>query len=369
VIIKYRILAGLILIFSSFLVIGNFYIYQQQRASLIQTYQLVKQSEVNVLSQFAKESLITENYSLVEWFFNRWGKDRPSVVKLSIENKAGFMLGNYQRPFTESKDILTVSTTINLNSEAYKITLVSEFNDVNNILEQLITQLLLTSSLATLLLAVSIWYLFQQFAIYPLETEVQRRINAEKELKVEHQQLKQVNYKLADLASHDHLTGLRNRLNMERDIEQLIQQHKKHHAPYAVLMFDIDWFKKVNDIHGHAVGDFILIEVAKLLMQDVRQDDRVYRAGGEEFVIVLNRISLEDTLYRAEKIRASIENHPFKIKKIAVSKTISGGLYHSSLIKVDKVERVLKLVDDALYESKSKGRNQITNAHILDRVS
>ena len=78
-------------------------------------------------------------------------------------------------------------------------------------------------------------------------------------------------------------------------------------------------------------------------------------------MIVLNRISYEDTIDRAEKIRTAIENHVFKVDSNDISKTISGGLYHSTLLKTDKVERILKLVDNALYQSKANGRNRITN--------
>jgi len=366
---KYRVVLGLLLMFSSFLVFSNFYVYQQQRISLLEEYTSAKQTEVNLLSELARESLISENYSLIEWFFRRWGEDRKAVIGLSLENESGFFLSQYQAQTSETSQSLAMSNIISINNESYKIILISDLDEINTQLEELLKQLIIVSSLATFFLGMGIWYFYQKFAILPLQDEVKQRELVEKALKLEAFLLKQANEKLEVMAHHDPLTGLRNRLNMEQDIEDIILQHSKHHAPFAVLMFDIDWFKKVNDKYGHDMGDFVLIEVAKLLRAAIRREDKVYRAGGEEFMVLLNRISLEDTVYRAEKIRSSIEEHVFKSDDNKTLKTISGGLYHSSLIKTAKVERILKLVDDALYESKSKGRNQITNVHALDRVS
>ncbi len=170
------------------------------------------------------------------------------------------------------------------------------------------------------------------------------------------------NVKLKDLALYDPLTGLRNRLYLESDIEKVIGNHKERHSPYAVLMFDIDWFKEVNDTYGHDVGDLVLKEFADILMSSVREEDRVYRAGGEEFVILLNRISYEDAYGVASKIQAQIQNHIFNVNREEFSKTTSCGLYHSLLLRVRDAKKVLKLVDNALYESKTNGRNRITSA-------
>jgi len=366
---KYRILFASILIYSLFLLVSNVYIYQKQSDSLMETYLLVKQDEANVLSQLTKESLISENYSLIEWFIGRWGESRQSVIHLEVKNKAGFVLAQFQRPGIKMADGLmnsvTVISNIQHNNESYQLTLVSDTNNIISILVKLSKQLILVSCLFTIILAVCVWFLFQKFSIEPLQIEIKRRSQAEKNLQQEHQLLRQANKKLEVLANHDPMTGLRNRLNMEKDIEAIIVQHNKHGSPFAVLMFDIDWFKTVNDDYGHDVGDRVLIEVAQLLELAVRQGDKVYRAGGEEFVIVLNRITYDDTLFRAEKIRNSIEKYVFKVQNIKINKTISGGLYHSSLIKTDKVKKILKLVDNALYESKTNGRNQISNVHTV----
>lgn len=173
------------------------------------------------------------------------------------------------------------------------------------------------------------------------------------------QNLREANKKLERLAHHDALTGLRNRLNLEADIERVILASAKNGAEFSVLMLDVDWFKKINDQYGHDAGDEVLKQAAKILLGCVREGDHVYRAGGEEFVILLNRISHVDATAKAEQIRSAVEKHPFIYRNIEIHKTLSGGLYHSTQFTVTDVKRVLKLADKALYQAKNEGRNRI----------
>ena len=172
--------------------------------------------------------------------------------------------------------------------------------------------------------------------------------------------LEKANEKLSKLAYHDPLTGLNNRLNLEVDLESIVEQYQKHKAPFSVFMLDIDWFKKVNDQHGHDAGDFVLKEFARLLTECVRQTDVVYRAGGEEFVILFARMTLNEANRKAEEIRALIENHLFIYEDLNIKKTVSIGVFHSDLSPVIKVKEVFKLVDEALYLSKALGRNRVS---------
>jgi diguanylate cyclase (GGDEF)-like protein len=171
--------------------------------------------------------------------------------------------------------------------------------------------------------------------------------------------LEKMNQKLNRLAHHDALTGLRNRLNLESNIEEVIEASEKNGAEFAVLMLDIDWFKSVNDQYGHEIGDFVLRELAQILIKSVREGDHVYRAGGEEFVVLLNRISYPDAKQKAEYIRKSVAEHVFSANGIKLHKTLSGGLYHSSLLKVSNVKELLNQADKALYAAKNSGRNLI----------
>jgi diguanylate cyclase (GGDEF)-like protein len=218
-------------------------------------------------------------------------------------------------------------------------------------------------TLITLLLEVI--FIFQPMAhrIRELFQEViWNQENLEQQISIRTMSLEHANSKLLQMASHDPLTGLKNRLNMERDLEDLITQYDKHHLPYSVLMLDIDWFKKINDNYGHDAGDFVLCEIAKIMLENVRVQDSVYRAGGEEFVIIFNRITKEQAIEKAEDIRLHIQEHRFIFDNQVLQCTVSGGLYHPDIRKSTNVQGVLKLADNALYSAKHSGRNVIAEA-------
>jgi len=218
-------------------------------------------------------------------------------------------------------------------------------------------------TLITLLLEVI--FIFQPMAhrIRELFQEViWNQENLAQQISIRTMSLEHANSKLLQMASHDPLTGLKNRLNMERDLEDLIMQYDKHHLPYSVLMLDIDWFKKINDNYGHDAGDFVLCEISKIMLDNVRIQDSVYRAGGEEFVIIFNRITKEQAVEKAEEIRLHIQEHRFLFDNQVLQCTVSGGLYHPDIRKSVNVQGVLKLADNALYEAKQSGRNVIVEA-------
>lgn len=227
----------------------------------------------------------------------------------------------------------------------------------------------------TLLLEVII--IFQPMVRYLLELSFENeKVLKDLETKVQLRTLylEDANTKLSHLASHDPLTGLQNRLKLENSIERAIELHQTHNVSYAVIMLDIDWFKNVNDTYGHDVGDTVLIEIANIIKNALREDDKVFRAGGEEFVVLLHSITEKESIKLAEKIRVLVQKHLFRVDDKTFSKTVSSGLYHSSLVNAQSVRDVLKLIDIALYESKASGRNRITitredmNAGVVEKV-
>lgn len=182
-----------------------------------------------------------------------------------------------------------------------------------------------------------------------LEYEIERRTHS----------LEESNYKLQHLASHDPMTGLKNRLNMEKDLENLINHYRQHHIPFAVAMIDIDWFKKINDNYGHDAGDTILKGLSSLIMENIRAEDSAYRAGGEEFVIIFNRIEEQTVIEKINTLRQLVEEYPFHCAEEVLNITISGGVYHPKWMRADTVQSILKLTDESLYEAKRSGRNKI----------
>lgn len=136
--------------------------------------------------------------------------------------------------------------------------------------------------------------------------------NRDLELKVAErtEKLQQLNQTLERLAHTDALTGLPNRLQANERLRQEFQRFKRTGAAYVLLMLDIDFFKRINDSHGHAVGDQVLKHVATLLHQSLRQTDFVARVGGEEFLIILLSPDMEAALHVAEKIRFKVNASP-----------------------------------------------------------
>lgn len=174
--------------------------------------------------------------------------------------------------------------------------------------------------------------------------------------------LEKSNKKLQELASHDPLTGLKNRLTMEADIEQMISNFNSHGGAFAVAMIDIDHFKSINDNHGHLAGDHVLKQVSKLLADSFRESDRVYRAGGEEFFIILQRLTETEASDKLERLRQIISQHEFEFDDQKIGLTISLGLYQTDMFAVMTPNDIMRRVDEALYYSKNSGRNRLTLA-------
>ena len=134
--------------------------------------------------------------------------------------------------------------------------------------------------------------------------------------------------------------------------------------PLAVLMFDIDFFKKFNDTWGHACGDFVLKSVAKIIKTNTREHDVASRYGGEEFTVMLPNTSKEDAMSVAERIRKEIEKTDFCYENQHMNVTISIGcaVYDSEKNPVSVPKDLVEQADKALYASKRNGRNMVSFA-------
>jgi two-component system cell cycle response regulator len=163
-----------------------------------------------------------------------------------------------------------------------------------------------------------------------------------------------------EMAITDALTGLHNRRYMESHLATLAEQASSRGKPLAVMMLDIDYFKSINDNHGHDAGDDVLRDFAMRVRKSIRGIDLACRYGGEEFVIVMPETDLHVAGVVAERLRRSIAGEPFAIHKGAkrIEVTISIGL---SVLerKGEAVADVLKRADIALYRAKHDGRNRV----------
>lgn len=163
-----------------------------------------------------------------------------------------------------------------------------------------------------------------------------------------------------ELAITDQLTGLYNRRHMIKQLGQYLHRSNSGGPPVSVFIADIDHFKKVNDTYGHDVGDEVLKEFSDRMREDVRPGDIPCRQGGEEFVVIMPDTPGDMASSVAERLRRSIAGHAFKIsnEKNCLDVTVSMGVATSQGGQVS-IDDLLKRADEALYEAKESGRNQV----------
>ncbi len=157
-------------------------------------------------------------------------------------------------------------------------------------------------------------------------------------------------------AQIDTLTRVPNRLAYNERLSHEYARWKRYGSALTLCVWDIDFFKKVNDTYGHQAGDKVLSIIAKVLVKQVRETDFVARFGGEEFVMLLPETELDAAMKVVEKIRASIENCEFHFKNKPVPITASCGV--SQFREGDGPEKVFQRADKALYRAKQEGRNR-----------
>ncbi len=166
--------------------------------------------------------------------------------------------------------------------------------------------------------------------------------------------------KVTDMSQKDELTQTFNRRYFNQVIDELYNSHEITQMPYSMVFFDIDHFKKINDTHGHLVGDEVLIELTKEIKSHFREGDQLFRWGGEEFFALLVDTPLEQAISIAERFRVSVQNSHRWPNDIRL--TISLGVVQ--LRTFESPETMQKRLDELLYEAKTAGRNQVKHEPI-----
>lgn len=162
--------------------------------------------------------------------------------------------------------------------------------------------------------------------------------------------------RLQQLATTDPLTGVGNRLAMAQEMERQESERIRYDRPYTLLVVDVDHFKRVNDRWGHATGDQVLRKVAGAVLANLRDSDRAFRYGGEEFVVILAETRLDGAVALAERIREGVEAAQIRYEEDVVRVTVSVGIAEAS------ADDVLDHADRALYRAKRAGRNRVRAA-------
>jgi diguanylate cyclase len=166
--------------------------------------------------------------------------------------------------------------------------------------------------------------------------------------------------RMESMALTDPLTGLLNRRSMEQRLREAAQGFQRTGRTFSVVMADIDRFKRINDVHGHAAGDRVLRALAGLLGERLRGGDAVARWGGEEFLLLLPETDLATARDVADRLRATVEARLSDIAGLGDSVTLTFGV--AVFDRPMRVDVCLKQADDALYAGKTEGRNRVVSA-------
>jgi diguanylate cyclase (GGDEF)-like protein len=155
----------------------------------------------------------------------------------------------------------------------------------------------------------------------------------------------------------DGLTQIHNKRYLFEALDKELIRARRYDRQLSLLIFDIDYFKNINDQYGHLAGDYVLRELARIVQERIRRDEVFARYGGEEFVIALPETSLQGAVTLAENLRARVETHAFSFQGERIPVTISVGC--AVLGEEKTAADLIQLADDKLYEAKRGGRNRV----------
>ena len=162
------------------------------------------------------------------------------------------------------------------------------------------------------------------------------------------------------LMTFDGLTQTHNKRSFDTTLEREVSRGVRYKRPLALVMFDIDYFKRINDEMGHLAGDAVLRQLAALIAANVRREDMLARVGGEEFALLVPEISVADAASMAEKLRVLVEHTPFRFEEKQIELTTSFGV---AALPIDGAPmtptELYQAADEQLYRAKNGGRNRV----------
>jgi len=164
---------------------------------------------------------------------------------------------------------------------------------------------------------------------------------------------------MSESALRDGLTRAYNKRYFSERIESEMQYALRHDAPLSLIFLDIDHFKAINDRHGHQAGDHVLVQLATLAMTMLGEDDVFARYGGEEFAVIARGMDTAAAQQLSERLRATVETHPFVFEGTPIPVTISVGVSYAPGLGVVNAVDLVARADEALYAAKRGGRNRV----------
>jgi len=170
------------------------------------------------------------------------------------------------------------------------------------------------------------------------------------------------------MANFDAVTQARTKAYFLDQIDQEFSHAKRKGEPLSLLIFDLDFFKHVNDTYGHPAGDFTLKKIAEIAQNTIRNEDLFARYGGEEFVILMRDTSEEDAVSLGDRLRQNIEKFAFEFEGKRLKVTISAGVASLKNGNFDNFNVMIKVADEYLYFAKQNGRNKVASLSLLSSV-
>ncbi|MBU3949016.1 MAG: diguanylate cyclase [Proteobacteria bacterium] len=166
--------------------------------------------------------------------------------------------------------------------------------------------------------------------------------------------------KMAEMSTHDELTGLHNRRYFSEALERETARSKRYHETLSLCMVDLDHFKNINDTYGHSAGDMVLSEIGKILKDCIRGSDVACRYGGEEFAIILTNTNIDNAVYLSDRFMKKLSLHEFEYDSSKFNLTGSIGIAALDNNSWEQTQaELIKRADTALYKAKEQGRNRI----------
>ncbi|MDD2227922.1 MAG: GGDEF domain-containing protein [Candidatus Cloacimonetes bacterium] len=198
--------------------------------------------------------------------------------------------------------------------------------------------------------------------IHELSNHVSMQNNAYVEsLQADYNKIEELYVQVGELSLTDSLTGLRNRRYLENNLFQMVVLATRHKVPVCFSMIDIDFFKITNDTFGHSAGDFVLKELAKILLSEFRKSDIIIRYGGEEFLVILFDSDLERSIRIMEELRLKIAQYSFVYRNQVIPVTVSIGISCDNTPEPSHgdLNKFISHADLAMYQAKNEGRNRL----------